>query len=153
VLCQHRIEHLAHEALAGAWQLGDRLNLLFPLGSWASGEFDMVNEPFVRADGRSILVTKRVDLRTGEPIPESGFQVAKPDSVVFRRDLGVVIDDKPIGRPLAKDQQEILRFIRAYEAQFGAPPKTIAIERYDPITMRPIVTELYKPGDFPLKKK
>ncbi len=119
----------------------------------ASGEFDMVNQPFVGADGRPILVTKRVDLRTGEPIPESGFQVARPDSVVFRRDLGAVIDDKPIGRPLAKDQQEILRFIRAYETQFGAPPKTIAIERYDPITMRPVVTELYRPGDFPLKKK
>ncbi|HSV82081.1 MAG TPA: FG-GAP-like repeat-containing protein [Ramlibacter sp.] len=117
----------------------------------ASGDYDMVNEPFVWPNGQPIMVTRRVNLNTGDPVPESGIQLARPDSVVFKRE--VVIDDKPIGRPLSKDQQEILRFIRAYEAQFGAPPRTIAIERYDRVTMKPVVTELYKPSDFPLKKK
>lgn len=32
VLCQHRIEHLAHKALAGLGQLGDGLHLLLPAG-------------------------------------------------------------------------------------------------------------------------
>lgn len=117
----------------------------------ASGEYDMVNQPFVGADGRALLVTRRVDLRTGEPLVSSGVQTARPDSVVFRR--SVVIDDKPVGRPMNKDQQEILRFVRAYEQQFGAPPRTIAIERYDPKTMQPVFTELYRPSDFPLGRR
>jgi hypothetical protein len=134
-----------------ATALGKSYHAQRATGRRESGEYDLVNQPFVGPDGQAILVTKRVDLKTGQPVPESGTQTARPDAVVFKRE--VVIDDKPIGRPLSKDQQEILRFIRAYEKQFGAPPKTIAIERYDSVTMKPVVTELYKPTDFPLKKK
>lgn len=114
-----------------------------------SGEFDMVNEPFVHANGQAVMVTRRVNLTTGEPLPETGYQKAQPDAVL----RPVIVDDKPLGRPLSKDQQEIMRFIRAYENSFGAPPQTIAIERYDRVTGRPVVTELFKPSDFPLKGK
>jgi hypothetical protein len=114
------------------------------------GDFDLVNQSFVDATGQPIMVTRRIDLRTGLPIAESGEQTTRPDAASY--DRGLIVDDKPIGRPITKDQQEIMRFIRAYEASQGMPPRIIAIERYDPTTAQPVVTELYKPTDFPVKK-
>jgi YD repeat-containing protein len=112
----------------------------------ASGKFDLVNQPFSTSDGIPIKVPKRVDLRTGNPIAESGYQSARPDAVRF--DKEVIIDDKPMNRPIAKDQQEMIRFIKAYEQSNGVLPRTIGIQRYDPRTGAPVVTDLYKPSDF-----
>jgi len=112
----------------------------------ASADFDLVNQPLADASGSSIQVTRRVDLQNGQPLPISGYQVARPDAVRF--DRGVIIDDKPLGRAVSKDQQEIIRFIRAYQESQGSLPRTIAIQRYDPVTGRPVVTDLYKPSDF-----
>jgi hypothetical protein len=112
----------------------------------ASGNFDLVNEPLTDDAGNPILVTRRVDLSTGEALPESGYQVARPDAVRFSND--VILDDKPLGRPISKDQQEIIRFINAYSESQGNLPRTIAIQRYNPVTGEPVVTELYDPSDF-----
>lgn len=117
----------------------------------ATDEFDLVNQPLVDKNGQAILVNKRVDLNTGLPVLDSKMQASRPDAVNF--DKGLILDDKPLGRPISKDQQEILRFIRAYEASQGTSPRTIAIERYNPTTGQPVVTELYKPSDFPLPRK
>lgn len=111
-----------------------------------SGEFDLVNQPLVDAAGNPIEVTRRVNLKTGDPLPESGYQVARPDAVRFKGD--VILDDKPLGRPIAKDQQEIIRFINAYAESQGRQPRTIGIQRYDPETGTPVVTELYSPEHF-----
>jgi hypothetical protein len=112
----------------------------------ASGEFDAVNSPITDKEGNPILVPKRVDLETGAPQPGAPLQEAIPDAVSY--DRGLIIDDKPVGRPLAKDRQEIIRFIKAYEQREGVPPKVIAIQRYDPSTGAPVNTELYTPEDF-----
>ena len=92
------------------------------------------------------MVTKRIDLKTGQPVTKSGYQQARPDAVKF--DKGLIVDDKPVGRPIAKDRQEIIRFIKAYELSQGKLPNTIVIQRYSPVTKQPVVTELYKPSDF-----
>ncbi|WP_228029560.1 hypothetical protein, partial [Escherichia marmotae] len=60
----------------------------------------------------------------------------------------LILDDKPLGRPIAKDRQEIIRFIDAYTQSQGSLPSRIAIQRYSPVTGRPVVTELYGPEDF-----
>jgi filamentous hemagglutinin len=91
-------------------------------------------------------VTRRVNLSSGKPLPESGYQVSKPDAVQFKNK--VIIDDRPLGRPISKDQQEINRFINAYSENQGGLPRTIAIQRYDPLTGQPVVTELYSPYYF-----
>lgn len=116
-----------------------------------SGDFDLVNQPLRDIEGNPVLVSKRVDLSSGEPVTSSGEQLARPDAVNLSKRL--VVDDKPLGRPIAKDQQEIMRFVRAFEESQGHPPSTIAIERYDPKTGQPVVTELYKPSDFPVRKQ
>ncbi|WP_315133467.1 hypothetical protein [Achromobacter marplatensis] len=65
----------------------------------------------------------------------------------------MILDDKPLGRPISKDRQEIIRFIDAYRESTGTQPRTIAIQRYDPKTGLPVVTELYNPNEFmPWKK-
>jgi hypothetical protein len=112
----------------------------------ASADFDLVNRPLADADGNPVIVTRRVNLATGEPVPESGYQEAKPDAVQFKSD--VIIDDKPLGRPISKDRQEIIRFIDAYIGSKGKLPTTIGITRYDPATGLPVITELYGPDDF-----
>jgi filamentous hemagglutinin len=91
-------------------------------------------------------VTRRVDLETGESVVSSGSQVARPDAVSFQAKL--ILDDKPLGRPIVKDRQEIIRFIQAYSESRGELPRTIAIQRYEPVTGKPVMTELYKPEDF-----
>jgi RHS repeat-associated protein len=114
-----------------------------------SNEFTLVNQPILDSSGRAVLVERRVDLSTGEPISTSGMQISRPDAVSYPRRL--IVDDKPLDRPISKDQQEIGRFIRAYKESTGELPQTIGIERYDPRTGQPIVTELYTPYDFPIK--
>jgi RHS repeat-associated protein len=112
----------------------------------ASGEFDLVQAPFTTKAGNPILVSKRVDLKTGLPQPGSPLQEVVPDAVSFRRKL--ILDDKPLGRPIAKDRQEIIRFIKGYEQREGNLPEVIGITRYDPKTGRQVLTELYSPKDF-----
>jgi RHS repeat-associated protein len=111
----------------------------------ASGDFDLVNTPLVDSHGVAIEVPKRVNLTTGTP-SGSAVQVARPDAVRFENKL--ILDDKPLGRAIAKDRQEIIRFIEAYKRSRGELPSTIAIQRYNPATGQPVVTELYKPSDF-----
>lgn len=108
--------------------------------------FEVVNGPITDKQGNPILVPKRVDLQTGKPQPGSPLQTANPDAVSYQRAL--IVDDKPIGRPLAKDRQEIIRFIEAYRQREGQLPSVIAIQRYDPKTGTPVVTELHSPSDF-----
>jgi len=110
------------------------------------GKFEMVDEPFRDASGEPVLVPRRVDLKTGEPQPGAPMQEAIPDAVSFERSL--VMDDKPLGRPIAKDRQELIRHIRAFEAARGHLPNRIAIPRYDPSTGQFVRTDLYKPEDF-----
>lgn len=117
----------------------------------ASGDFDLVASPIVDSTGKAILVTRRVDLKTGNPLPSTGFQTAVPDAVSYEARL--ILDDKPVGRLVSKDRQEIIRFIRAYEQGSGSLPSRIAIQRYDPATGLPVVTELYTPADFLPKSK
>lgn len=114
--------------------------------------FDVVNGPILDKSGLSILVPKRVDLDTGLPQLNSRLQTANPDAVSYGRSL--IIDDKPLGRPFAKDRQEIIRFTEAYRIREGQLPSVIAIQRYDPKSGLPVFTELYKPAEFlPLIKK
>ncbi len=117
----------------------------------ASGSFDVVNGPIRDKMGNPIRVEKRVNLKTGEPQANSGLQTANPDAARFQPSL--ILDDKPLGRPIAKDRQEIIRFLRAFEQREGSLPETIAIQRYDPRTGVPVHTELYKPSDFLPRKK
>jgi RHS repeat-associated protein len=117
----------------------------------ASGEFDLVASPILNSAGEEILVTKRVDLKTGAPLPKTGLQPAIPDAVRYESQL--ILDDKPVGRLISKDRQEIIRFIRAYQESTGNLPALIAIQRYDPATGLPVVTELYDPAYFMPKKK
>ena len=111
-----------------------------------SGLFDVVNQPITDAAGNSILVPKRYNLRTGDPSPDAKLQTANPDAVSYKRSL--LIDDKPLGRPLAKDRQEILRNLDAYFQREGNYPGRVVIQRYDPATGKPVVSELYTAEDF-----
>ncbi len=112
----------------------------------ASGDFDLVQSAIKDKAGNPILVSKRVDLKTGTPQPGSPLQEAVPDAVSFKRKL--ILDDKPLDRAIAKDRQEIVRFINAYKQREGNLPDVIGITRYDPKTGLPVVTELYSPYDF-----
>lgn len=111
-----------------------------------SGGFDLVNGPITNRDGTPILVPHRVDLRTGLPQEGTALQEAVPDAVSYKRRL--IVDDKPLGRPLAKDRQELIRFIRAYELREGQLPTTIAIQRYDPVTGKVVRTDIHRPEEF-----
>jgi hypothetical protein len=112
----------------------------------ADGTFDVVNAPITGPDGLPIKVPVRVDLGTGEPIVARGVQTVRPDAVRFLE--STIIDDKPIGRAISSDRQEIIRFIEAYKQSRGEMPTRIAIQRYDPLTGQPVVTELYQPWEF-----
>jgi hypothetical protein len=111
----------------------------------AAGGFDLVNQPLTDGTGTAIQVPRRVDLKTGLPA-DGRTQIARPDAV--RYDRGLILDDKPLGRPIAKDRQEMIRFIDAYNQSQGTMPRRVAIQRYDPVTGQPVVTELYDPSDF-----
>ena len=117
----------------------------------ASGEFDLVNQAITDTSGNPILVPHRVDLETGLPQPGTRMQDAIPDAVKFRD--GSIIDDKPLGRPIAKDRQEMIRFIKAYELREGRLPERIEIHRYDPSTGNSSRIEIYTPDDFLPKPK
>ncbi|OAB38859.1 hypothetical protein, partial [Paenibacillus glacialis] len=110
----------------------------------ASGEYDTVNEPLKDNDGNIIEVPKRID-KNGEPSKK--YQRSIPDAVQGPP-KGNIIDDKPVGRPISKDKQEIRRFIDAYKLKYGEPPKQIIIERYDPNTGASVGREIYDPDDF-----
>jgi hypothetical protein len=112
----------------------------------ASGEFDLVQAAIKHKNGNPILVSKRVDLKTGVAQPGSPVQEAVVDAVIFEKEL--IIDDKPLGRPIAKDRQEMIRNIKAYEQREGRLPRVIAVTRYDPKTGQQVLTELYSPADF-----
>ncbi len=129
-----RIGKEAHAAMAAERRAG------------TYGDFDRVNQPIVDPSGNPAQVPHRVDLRTGEPQPGTYMQESAPDAVSYGRRL--IIDDKPLGRPIAKDRQEIIRAIRAYKASQGTLPARIAIPRYDPKTGEFVRTDLYTPSDF-----
>ena len=93
-----------------------------------------------------------MNLKTGEPRPKSPLQEAIPDAVRFEKD-SIIIDDKPLTRPLFKDRQEIIRFIKAFEKREGRLPKTVAIQRYDPETGQLVRTEIYSAKSFLPKPK
>src|SRR5262245_37731002 len=71
----------------------------------ASGEFDELNSPIKDKSGEPILVPNGVDLKTGEPQPNTPLQDAIPDAANYEK--GLIIDDKPDGRPIRKDRHEI----------------------------------------------
>ncbi|MFZ6820582.1 RHS repeat domain-containing protein [Undibacterium sp. Ji22W] len=116
----------------------------------ASGQFSTVNEAVTDKGGATIQVPHRVNLKTGDAV-DARLQNAIPDAVNYERRL--IVDDKPIGRPISKDRQELIRNIEAFRKREGHLPDTIAIQRYDPKTGDPVVTELYKPEDFLPKPK
>lgn len=111
-----------------------------------SGQFSIVEQPITDKAGNPILVPKRVDLKTGEAQAGGKLQTAVPDAASFERRL--IMDDKPLGRPIAKDRQEIIRFIEAYKQREGVLPDVIGIQRYDPKTGIPVRTDLHSPHDF-----
>jgi len=110
----------------------------------ASGDWDGVNEPIRDTDGNEIEVPVRRDA-DGNPADDR-TQVAIPDAVSYER--GVVLDDKPAGRPIRKDRQEIRRFIEAYERREGEPPEQVVIHRYDPETGEHVGTDVHDPAEF-----
>gem|GEM_PF-2554613 len=127
-----------------ATAIGKRVHKLRADARRVSGDWDEVNETVTDEDGVPIEVSKRVDLKTGRPV--GPLQKVRPDAVSYER--GEILDDKPAGRDIAKDRQEIIRFIRAYQAKTGELPKTIIIERYDPTTGAYASTERYNPDVF-----
>ena len=109
-----------------------------------SGEWDEVNESIRGPDGERIEVPRRVD-RTGRPIDDR-VQSARPDAVSYKR--REILDDKPIGRDISKDRQEIIRFINAYKEKTGELPRRILIDRYDPATGNTVRIDVYDPLAF-----
>jgi hypothetical protein len=109
------------------------------------GNFDLIDEFMTDAEGNAIKVPRRVDLDTGLPKPGAREQRVRPDGVDFDQDL--IVDLKPEGRPLSKDRQQMIRYIRAYEIRTGHPPKTIRILRTD-ITGQIVRQEDHPPSDF-----
>lgn len=110
-----------------------------------SGESDLVNEAIPDKAGNPIFVPKEIDVKTGKPKPDTPLQKAVPDAVNFNQAL--IIDDKPLGRPIMKDRQEVIRFINAYKEREGVLPQTIEIHRYDENGQTAKI-ESYKPEDF-----
>ncbi|MGL5086788.1 MAG: hypothetical protein ACRC68_13945, partial [Clostridium sp.] len=106
-----------------------------------SGDYDTVNEALKDKDGNVIEVPKRID-KQGRPSKK--YQRAIPDAVQGPP-KGNIIDDKPLGRPISKDKQEIRRFIDAYKQKYGEAPKNIIIEIYDPKTGLSVGREIYHP--------
>ncbi|MBD5515016.1 MAG: hypothetical protein HDR06_10300 [Lachnospiraceae bacterium] len=111
-----------------------------------SGEFDSVNEKLKDANGNEIKVTKTVNKKTGKK--SNTTQAVMPDAVKGPDKGGIIIDDKPAGRPISKDYQEMRRNVEAYEKKYGVKPEKIIIERYDPITGEDVDIEEYLPSDF-----
>lgn len=111
----------------------------------ASGNFDELGGPIDDLTGHPIQVPRRVDLQTGEPQPNTTRQVSKPDAVHYAE--GRIVELKPLGRPIAKDRQEIIRFIRAFEQREGRLPSTIEIQYYDG-SGHVVSSRTFTPADF-----
>lgn len=109
-----------------------------------SGEYDTVNEVLKDSEGNIIEVPKRIN-KEGKPSKKT--QRVIPDAVQGPPE-GNIIDDKPLGRSISKDKQEIRRFIDAYTKKYGQPPKKIRIERYNPETGEPAGEEVYDIDKF-----
>jgi RHS repeat-associated protein len=112
--------------------------------------WDTVNRPITDENGDPIEVPKRVDKKTGKPSDKT--QTAIPDAMKGPAKGGVILDDKPEGRPISKDRAELERFVQAYTEKYGEPPKKIIIQRYDPDTGEPTRTEELDPKDYVRKK-
>ena len=66
-----------------------------------------------------------------------------PDAISYKK--GLIIFDKPSGRPFAKDRQEILLAIEAFKVKTNKLPQTIEIHRYDPFSGETVDVESFKP--------
>lgn len=109
----------------------------------------MVNESFKDKNGNEIKVAKRVS-KTGQ---ESRKRQRVILDAVQGPPKGVIVDDKPAGRNIAKDKQELRRYYDAYEEKYGEPPKEFKIERYNPLTGEHAGTETYNPEEFNIKRR
>ena len=98
----------------------------------ASGEFSSVNEKLTDANGNVIEVPKNVNKKTKKQ--SGGMQGVIPDAVKGPDKGGIIIDDKPAGRPISKDYQEMRRNAEAYEKKYGVDANEFRIERYNPVT-------------------
>lgn len=138
----------SNEAISGetpSTKLGKEIHAERAAQRRASGQYDLVNEAIPDKAGNPIFVPKEIDIKTGKPKPDTPLQKAVPDAVNFNQAL--IIDDKPLGRPIMKDRQEIIRFINAYKQREGVLPQTIEIHRYDENGQMAKI-ESYKPEDF-----
>ena len=111
-----------------------------------SGEYDSVNERLKDANGNDIQVPRTVTKKNQKESIKQ--QAAMPDAVKGPDKGGIIIDDKPDGRPIGKDYQEVGRFVEAYKEKYGVAPNEIQIERYDPKTGATTKIEVYNPSDF-----
>ncbi|MCB2342175.1 hypothetical protein LGK96_17905, partial [Clostridium estertheticum] len=109
-----------------------------------SGDYDTVNEPLKDKNGNNIEVPKRINK---QGIPSKKYQRAIPHAVQGPP-KGNIIDDKPLGRAISKDEKEIRRFIDDYKVKYGDSPKNIIIEIYDPKTGLSAGREIYDPDYF-----
>jgi hypothetical protein len=57
------------------------------------------------------------------------------------------VDLKPVERPLSKDRQQIIRYIKAFEIRTGRLPTTIQILRTDAFG-KVVRTDTHRPSDF-----
>ena len=81
------------------------------------------------------------------------MQASIPDAVKGPNKGGIIIDDKPAGRPISKDKQEMRRNVEAYEIKYGQPANEVLICRYDPDTGSDAGEEHYAPEIFTGNKK
>lgn len=65
---------------------------------------------------------------------------------------GIIYDDKPAGRSISKDFQEIGRNIEAYTKLYGELPNEVIIVRYDKETLKTVEEKSYSPSDFDRSK-
>ena len=91
-------------------------------------QYETINQKLLDNDGNPIKVHRTVDKKSGKKSIIK--QSVAPDAILE----GYIIDDKPVGRPIAKDYQELGRNVEAYKARFGVDAKGVVIDRYDPKT-------------------
>ncbi len=115
-----------------------------------SGEFDYVNQKLKDADGNVILVPHNISRKTGHAGEK--MQGVIPDAIKGPEKGGIIYDDKPAGRPISKDFQEIGRNIEAYEKLYGEPPDEVIVVRYDKETLKIVEEKSYSPSDFDRSK-
>lgn len=115
-----------------------------------SGEFDLVNERFTRQDETPIMVPRTINRTTG--VASAKMQYAIPDAVKGPDKGGIIYDDKPLGRTIGKDWQEMRRNVSAYTDAFGEPPKEVRIVPYNPETGSDHEEIVYPASDFIIKR-